>query len=90
MQKTYFTTEPDRVLFKPLADGSAEVYLRRNIEERESEEGGWQADEVFFTTNLSQAEVEAQFDSYFMEEPEPTIADVVEALDTLTQIILEG
>ena len=68
-------------------DGTAEVYLRRNIEQTEE---GWQADEVFVETRLSQAEVEAQFDSYFMEEPEPTIGDLIEAVDILTQIVLEG
>ena len=87
MQKTYFTTEPDRVSYQPTSEGTAEVYLRRNIEETEE---GWQADEVFFVTRLSQEEVVAQFDSYFIEEPEPTIGDLVEAVDILTQIVLEG
>ena len=92
MHEAYFTTEPAAVSYLSRPDGKAEVYLRRNITEYETEEGGtgWKADEVFFETMLSEEEVSEQFDSYFIEEPETTIGDLVDAIDILTQIILEG
>lgn len=91
MHTAYFVTEPDAVSYLSRPDGKAEVYLRRNITPYETEEGsGWKADEVFFETMLSEEEVAAQFDSYFIDEPETTIGDLVDAIDILTQIILEG
>lgn len=89
MEKAYFTAEPDRIIYLPQSDGSAEVRLRRNITSEETEEGQvWTADEVFFRTRLPQEEVEAQFDSYFIEEPETTMDDLVEALNILTDLMI--
>ena len=92
MQKSFYTEEPDPIQYLLQHDGSAEVWLRTNIEEIETEEGtAWQADEVQFNTHLSQEEVLAQAGAYFAEEePETTIDDLVEAIDILTGIILEG
>lgn len=92
MQKTQFSEQPDRIFYLPLSNGSAEVALRRNIVETEDSEGHpmWEADEVKFISHLSRSEIEAQFDSYFLEEPETTIEDLKEALQILTEIILEG
>ena len=50
----------------------------------------WEADEVQIHTRLSEEEVLAQADMYFEEEIETTIEDLVEALDILTGIVLEG
>lgn len=89
MLKVYFTAEPDRILYMPQNDGTAEVWLRRNIRQEETEEGlVWVADEVSFKTRLAREEVIAQADSYFIEEPETTIEDLVEALDILTGIVI--
>lgn len=89
MQKVYFTAEPGQILYMPQADGSAEVWLRKNINEKTSAEGTiWTADEVFFKTHLTEKEVIAQADKYFVEEPETTINDIVEALDILTSIVI--
>lgn len=92
MQKSFYAEEPDRIQYLLQPDGSAEVWLRTNIEETETEDGAvWQADEVQFNTYLSKEEVLAQAGAYFVEEePETTIADLVEAIDILTGIILEG
>ena len=89
---TYSATEPERVAFFPQRDGSAEVYLRRNIRQEPDGEDGtiWAADEVFIRTRLSREEVEARFDNYFEEEIETTIEDLAEAIEILTHIILEG
>ena len=89
MQKVYFTAEPDQILYMPQSDGTAEVWLRRNIRQEEAEEGPvWIADEVSFRTRLAEEEVIAQADKYFIEEPETTIEDLVEALDILTSIVI--
>lgn len=91
MEKTYFTNEPERILYLKQNEGPAEVWLRQNIEEIETEEGiQWTAEEVMIHTNLTQEEIESQFDSYFFEEPETTVDDLVEAIDLLTTIVLEG
>ena len=92
MEKAFFSTEPDQIQYMPQPDGSAEVWLRANIEQIEMEDGtAWKADEVHFNTYLTQEEILAQADTYFTEpEPETTIADLVEAIDILTGIILEG
>lgn len=91
MQKTYFSEEPQRILYLPQSDGKAEVCLRKNIEHIDGDDGEqWVADEVQFKTMLSQEEVLSQFDEYFVEEIETTISDLVEAIDILTGIILEG
>lgn len=91
MQKTFFTNEPEAILYLPQADGRAEVWLRKNIEMVETEDGPmWEADEVQIHTRLSEEEVLAQADMYFEEEIETTIEDLVEALDILTGIVLEG
>lgn len=87
MQKTYFSTEPEKILYLPQSDGTAEAYLRKNT--RQTEEG-WEADEVQIRTRLTEEEILAQFDSYFVERIETTIGDLVEAIDILTGIVLEG
>lgn len=91
MDKTFFTERPERMAYLQQGDGTAEVWLRDNIEREETEEGvRWSADEVMIRTHLSQDEIESQFDSYFFIEPETTVADLVEAIDLLTTIVLEG
>lgn len=87
MQKTYFSAEPEKILYLPQSDGTAEVYLRKNILQTEE---GWEADEVRLCTRLTEQEILTQFDSYFVEQIETTIEDLVEAIDILTEIVLEG
>ena len=43
---------------------------------------------MFFRTRLTEEEVIAQAENYFIEEPETTIEDLVEALDILTGIVI--
>ena len=89
MVKAYFTQEPGQVLYLSQADGMAEVWLRRNIESHETEEGTvWSADEVQFNTMLTEEEVIERASIYFIEEPETTIDDLVEALDILSSIVM--
>lgn len=89
--KVYYSEQPDRIAYYPQENGTAEVYLRKNIKEEELEDSIiWTADEVFLKTRLSEEEVEEQFDSYFVEQIEATIDDLVDAIEVLANIIMEG
>lgn len=84
--KTESNVKLDKILYMPLPDGLADVWLRENIEEVEVDTGEgkqtvWTADEVYFRTAKSQEEIEANFDEIFAaggtgevfdEEPEET------------------
>ena len=86
MERATYSEQPERISYLQHDDGSAEVRLRKNITEDGDQ---WTALEVFIPrTFLSVEEIERQFDSYFIEEPEVTIADLTEAIDILTNIVL--
>lgn len=77
----------------PKSDGSADAWLRKDIEpyiDEQGEESGYTANEIYIRTFLPQADILAQFDTYFYEEPVTTIEDLVEALDFLAEIVMEG
>ena len=86
MERATYSEQPKRITYLQHDDGSAEVRLRKHIVEDGDQ---WTALEVFIPrTFLSVEEIERQFDSYFIEEPEVTIADLTEAIDILTNIVL--
>lgn len=59
-----------------LPNGQADVWLRRNIHQEESDEGiFWSADEKYIRTGLTLDEVNAQFDALFDAEPETPLTD---------------
>ena len=90
MNRVQFSEQPERILYMK-NKGKADVWLRKNITEVTTEEGTlWEADEVYVSTYLSREEIAQQFDSYFEEEIPITVEDLAEALDILTNIILEG
>ena len=72
------------------------MWLRNNIQlvgrtDGELEWNVWTADEVMLVTHLTREEIEAQFDEYFViPEPQPTIEDLVEALNIMEDILLGG
>ena len=91
--KIYFGGEqPATIDYKVRPDGTAEVWVYKDVRNvGTEEEPEWVAKGVFFTTALPESEIAANTDQYFVEEePEPTISDLVEAIDILTNIILEG
>lgn len=92
MEKVQFSELPEKIFYLKHSDGSAEARLRRNIQEVETDDGVmWTATEVFIPhTMLTVEELDGQFDTYFYEEPETTIADLTEAIDILTEIVLGG
>ena len=91
--KAYYNQEPETVSYMPLPDGRADVWLRKNIAETTDEEGRpvWEADEVYFRTNLDQGSILAEFDELFLnggetgsdEEPvgKPTVEDRLDAIE---------
>lgn len=59
-----------------LPNGQADVWLRRNIQQEESDEGVfWSADEKYIRTGLTLDEVNAQFDALFDADPETPLTD---------------
>lgn len=59
-----------------LPNGQADVWLRRNIQQEESDEGVfWSADEKYIRTGLTLDEVNAQFDALFDAEPVTPLTD---------------
>ena len=95
--KVYYDSKPDDILYQPLPDGTANVYLRKNIEQAERStfnEGKeekmtvWTADEKQIITTMTKDEVTAGFDSLFMSAdiPTPTLKERVIALE---QAIME-
>lgn len=88
--KTWYSQEPEKILYMPQKNGSAQAWLRKDIESYKDEEGNesYTANEVYIETRLTKEEIEAQFDSYFYEEPVTTIEDLVEAIDFLAELVM--
>lgn len=91
--KVYYDTEPEKILYQPLPDGTANVYLRKNIAQAERStfnQGGeetqtvWTADEKNIQTELSKEDVEANFEQLFLtaDFPEPTLEERVAVLES--------
>lgn len=90
--KVYYDEEPKKILYQPLPDGTANVYLRKNISQAERSNFNrgaeekmmvWTADEKQIKTTLSAADVESQFETLFAtaDIPEPTLEERVAALE---------
>lgn len=91
--KVYYDTEPEKILYQPLPDGTANVYLRKNItpaerstfnEDKEEKQSVWTADEKNIKTELSKDDVEANFDQLFLtaDFPAPTLEERVAVLES--------
>lgn len=90
--KVYYDSKPDAILYQPLPDGTANVYLRKNIEQaerstlnedKEEKMTVWTADEKNIQTELSKEYVEANFDQVFLtaDIPTPTLKERVAVLE---------
>ena len=95
--KVYYDAKPDAILYQPLPDGTANVYLRKNIEQaerstfnegREGKMTVWTADEKQVITTMTKDEVTTNFDSLFLCAviPTPTLE---ERITTLERVIME-
>lgn len=92
--KVYYDTEPEKILYQPLPDGTANVYLRKNIaqaerstfnQDQEEKQIVWTADEKNIQTELSKDDVEANFDQLFLtaDFSEPTLEERVTVLESV-------
>ena len=91
--KVYYDSKPDAILYQPLPDGTANVYLRKNIEQaerstfnhgQEETQTVWTADEKNIQTELSKEDVDANFDQLFLTAnfSEPTLEERVAVLES--------
>lgn len=91
---THFSEKPIAMLYMPLPNGGADVWLRKNIEQKADDEGGtyYTAEEVYFRTNEPQSEIEENFEEYFAgnlpKPPAPQIT-VDERLSALEAAIVD-
>jgi len=88
----YYDEEPKKIKYESLPDGTANVYLRQNIKQidqtqtnadgKETAVKVWTADEKNIQTTLTEAQVEAQFDTLVLSgDSIPTLAQRVAALE---------
>lgn len=95
-EKVFYTSEPEQIKYCQLPDGSADVWLRKNIHleavhGREGDELAWTADEVAVNTRLEFMDVVANFDEIYEEgaaEP-PVEYSVAERLDAIEDVLVE-
>lgn len=83
--KTQFSQKPEKIQYMPLPDGMADVWLRKNIAKVTVENDGvepyevYEADEVYFRTNDTKVQIEADFEKYFSENlpksPKPVVSE---------------
>lgn len=61
----YFDGEPSKIQYMAHSNGTADVWLRQNIEEYTTEENtsAWKADEVYFKTYFDEDYVTENFDT---------------------------
>lgn len=80
--KVQFTEKPSEIMYMALPEGGADVWLRKNIEEKTGEQEGteytyYEADEVYFRTNESRDYVEEHFEELFEGSiPVPPIPEI--------------
>lgn len=101
--ETYYSKEPEKILYMPLPTGEADVWLRENIrevevtqEEYDTETGivksvtstQWVAGEAYLRTSLSREEIEASFQEIINKE-EPKSLTIPERLDIIEKKRLE-
>ena len=95
-----YYTEPNTIDYMELPDGRADVWLRKDITETvDGEENTcWECEEVSFRTNLTQEEIEENFDEIFEngapivdEETQEEVADgitLAERVEALEEAVL--
>ena len=67
--KVFYEDRPEKVMYMPLPTGQADVWIREDIQQVTDEESTrWTADEVYFRTRQSLAEVTANADALFFQK----------------------
>ena len=93
----HFSAEPKRIMYMPLPDGHADVWLRQNIRLTQTEDGPrWEAEEVYMHTTETFDAVERNFDEYFAQAQatHPTDSERLDALEAglaeLAEVMSDG
>lgn len=96
---TYYDTKPNKVAYEPQPDGTANVYIRQNIESYDETRQGpgqeaaavkkWRAEEKNFVTTATKEYVEAHADELFYSKGDtPTIEErLAAAEDTIAALM---
>jgi hypothetical protein len=88
----YYDSEPEKIKYEALPDGTANVYLRQNIKQVDHTQIGtdgtettakvWTADEKNIQTTLTKEQVETQFNTLILDgDSTPTLTQRVAALE---------
>lgn len=99
--KVYYSEEPQKIKYEPLPDGTANVYLRKDIKQEEidaTEPSGeekkmrvWTAEEANFRTGLTEVDVNNHFDDLFFQAgKKPTLEERVSALEDFAVAMAGG
>ncbi|MCD7886733.1 MAG: hypothetical protein LUG44_03840 [Clostridiales bacterium] len=79
METVSYSQQPEAIQYMPLPDGSADVWLRRNITQVDGEDAwGWEAEETYIHTDLTRDEVAANFDALFNGTYDPEADNTLE------------
>lgn len=82
--KVQYSQKPEKIRYMQRPDGSADVWLRKNVKKQTGEQEGeeftyFEADEVYFNTRDTLEQVEANFEEYYAgnlpKPPAPEIPD---------------
>lgn len=96
---TYYDTEPEKVTYEPQPDGTANVYIRKNIESYDEacqspdQEAvtvkKWRAEEKNFVTTATKEYVDAHADELFYSKGDaPTLEErLAAAEDTIAALM---
>lgn len=81
METVSYSQQPEAIQYVPLPDGSADVWLRRNITQVDDEDTwGWEAEETYIHTDLTRDEVAANFDALFNGTYDPEAPTTLEGI----------
>lgn len=87
----HFAEEPQAILYMPLPDGMADVFLRQNVHQETDEDGAeiWTAEEAQFRTSKTRDEIVKDFDSYFTPQltTEQQIAQLQADVKTFSRLV---
>lgn len=97
----YYDEEPQKIKYEVLPDGTANVYLRQNIAQvdqtRTAADGTetavkvWTADEKNIQTMLTEAQVEARFDTLILDgDSTPTMNQRIAALEDAVSALTDA
>lgn len=98
VEEVYYCEQPEPILYMPLPDGGADVWIRKNIEAAtDNDEWIWRADEVYLRTDMTLEKVTENFEDLFRalaeEVEKPAPEERITALENenkmLTDCILE-